>query len=362
MPSPDLVNEVTQPASSVHVGETLPLDVLALVLSRSRLLGRWALVGAIAGFLLAVASGGQYVARAILMPQSNPFGVGSLAGLAAQVGITAGTSGGGSPRYYQELLQSDAVLLPVLGMTFRFAKPGLFGLWQGDTISVPLWCYFGAEDSDSLVAIARARRRFDETIGVTTSRESGLVVLSVNTGSAELSRDVAHALVQRLQELDRAVRREAARSDASFADERAEHSQAVLMALEDSLGTFLTSNREFRSSPSLVFEYERRHRAVQQQQQVVSYLVQVREQALIEAARNTPLASVIQSPVLPQLALRRGILTKTLGGALLGFGAAAGAIALLGVLGFFSIAGSVEENNLRMGWAGVTSRFRRKVK
>jgi uncharacterized protein involved in exopolysaccharide biosynthesis len=71
-----------------------------------------------------------------------------------------------------------------------------------------------------------------------------------------------------------------------------------LVAAEGRLETFLTANRQL-ASPQLVVERDRVQRDVVMQQQVVTTLMQSREEARLREVRDTPVILVLESPRVP---------------------------------------------------------------
>ncbi len=114
---------------------------------------------------------------------------------------------------------------------------------------------------------------------------------------------------------------------------------------------FLQHNRDYRGSPQLVFEGQRRQRVVDMDQALVTSLVQSFEQAKIEEVRSVPLITVIDGPVVPQRPDSRHLLLRGVSGLFLG-GLAAVFITLM--LETFRLA-SVG----RSSWRDVTRWLRR---
>ncbi|HEX5830509.1 MAG TPA: hypothetical protein VFY16_05970, partial [Gemmatimonadaceae bacterium] len=94
--------------------------------------------------------------------------------------------------------------------------------------------------------------------------------------------------------------------------------RAELRAAEDRLQAFLQRNRVYRSSPELVFEFERLDREASVRQQLVASLTQAYEQAKIDEVRDTPVITMVERPEIPVRADRRLLLQKALLGLAVG--------------------------------------------
>src|SRR5687768_12072132 len=88
--------------------------------------------------------------------------------------------------------------------------------------------------------------------------------------------------------------------------------EKMLRIAEDSLKAFLLHNREYRSSPNLVFLHDRLERQVATNQDVFSAMVQAVERARIEEIRNVPVITVVARPVAPSTPNSRRLAIKAI--------------------------------------------------
>jgi uncharacterized protein involved in exopolysaccharide biosynthesis len=263
-----------------------------------------------------------YSSVTTFMPQAPQGRLSQLSGLAAQLGINVSASEpAGSPSFYAFLLQSRELLRDVVRTTYDVPADG--GSRRATLID---WYdppgHTPAEREE--VAIQKLRR--DLTAG--TDAESGTVQLKVRSRSARLAWEVADRMMQLVSDFNLQKRQSQAAAERKFVEGRVQDAMGRLQGAENRLQGFLQDNREYRTSPQLVFQYDRLARDVSMRQQVYPSLAQAFEQARIEEVRNTPVLTLIDPPNLPGQPDRRWLLVKALLGALLGL--LAGAFVALG--------------------------------
>jgi uncharacterized protein involved in exopolysaccharide biosynthesis len=260
-----------------------------------------------------------YTSVASFTPQSD--GGASLAGFAAaaaQLGVAIPRSASPeSPPFYSALLRSRRLLASVVQAEFDIPNLGR---------RAPLSEYLleGGDNTPSGADKAVAKLRSSMT--VTIDEWAGIIRFSVKTKHADLSRQVAERVLEEVHAYNRTVRQSNAGTERRFVEERLAAGQADLRAAEDDLVNFLRANRNFESSPELVFAHRRLFQEVERQQQVVALLTQAFEHARIEEVRNTPVISILELPVGPAQPDPRGrlrsLMLLALLSGLMGLGAA----------------------------------------
>lgn len=267
-----------------------------------------------------------YTATGTFLPQTEESSLSRFSGLAAQFGFSLGaTAGGESPEFYVQLLRSREILGRVVQDTFLFEGRTGFWVW-GDSARRrgTLMDFWGIEDEAPgkrrELAIEELRGQSDAS----ADRETQTVQLRVTTRWPDLSRQVAERMLGLVQEFNLKTRQSQAASEREFIEGRLGAARQELRSVEDGLEQFLLDNREFRSSPTLQFQYDRLQQEVSLQQQVVVSLVQAYEQARIEEVRNTPVLTMVEEPERPARPDRRRLALKGILGILAG-----------GVLGVF---------------------------
>lgn len=290
----------------------------------ARLRSRWRLLVAVPAGLAALVVGvglllpRQYTARAAFVADVPGRGDGTIAGVAARLGVTVAPGEAlHSPQLYAELARSDRVLRAVVAAPLR-----------GDgsaTLSGTLTEYYDPSSGDSLRDRDLAVRRLREELAVEVSARTGIVRLSTRQASPVLAAAVVDAVVGEVSGVSVEVRRSHAGAERAFVEERLAVAQEELRAAEGQLGRFLEGNRQYQASPRLALEYDRLQRVVALRQSVVLTLATALEEARIEEVRGTPVITVVEPPEPPALPDPRMLLFKavaTFGLGLLLIGAA----------------------------------------
>jgi hypothetical protein len=226
-------------------------------------------------------------------------------------------SGWGAPMYV-ELLRSNAVLGAIAtdSVTRRPGGP-----------REPVLDLVGVEASDPArrteLGIRRLRRKL---VRASDDKLLGSVTVSVTTKWPEASHDLAQALLAQVNRFNVEARAGQAALERRFADTQAQDAERLLREAEDRLQRFLEENRVV-VSPLLVVQRDRLQREVGLRQEVLTSLLQNREEARLREVRDTPGITILQAPEIPALPVARRLVAKT------GFGFLAGAmLAMLWIL------------------------------
>ena len=289
-----------------------------MALRNRRRLVRWALMGGVLGLAIGVAAPARWTAAAVFMPQEDNNGIGALAGLAAQFGVTVpGGTAGASPEFYAALVQSRQLIGAVAESRYDFeTAEGLPFLKKQVHHSGTLIDLLGVKSADS----ASARDLAIDLIAtkhltVTTDDPSGLITVKFTSPWAPLSAQVAARMIALVDRFNSEERQTQAAAERAFVQDRLTHADADLQAAEGRLQQFLAQNRSFGPASPLAFEQDRLQRDVAMQQQVYTGLQQSYEQARIEEVRNTPRITVVDPPDQPARPDRRRLGLKAVLGA-----------------------------------------------
>ena len=311
--------------TSPETDEEVSVFWLAAVLLRNRrLIAGCMLVGIAIAVVIALLRPKTYTATFSFLPQTtqDPSRAG-LSSLAGQFGINLGSLGGSqeSSQLYADLLTTREVLDPIAADSF--SVNGTSGK------RAPLAQFLSVSGSKPPVVAEKTRRKLREDV-ITTSvaqRTTGMVTVRVRTESPFVSLAIAQRLLDGLNHFNLITRQSQAREERRFTEQRLTDAKASLRSQEDALQYFLQSNRNFNEAAAQRFQQDRMQREINLQQQVVASLEQQYEADRIREVRDTPVITVVESPILPAIAdsRLRGLII------LLGFiaGLAVGVIAVL---------------------------------
>lgn len=237
-----------------------------------------------------------------------------LAGLAAQFNVTLpGQDNSQGPEFYADLVTRPEALIELVEAPFYVAR------LDGDSAHVAFIELMEIDEGDRGRTVAAAVRTLkSDVLAVDPNRNTGVLRVTVRTRWPELSLQMASRILEQVEAYNLASRRTQAKAESAFVASRLEVARLELRSVEDLTEQFLQRNREFRSDPRLLFEYERLQREIALRQGIFVTLSQGLEQSRIEAVRNTPSISVVEQPLLALRYDRRNTLTKVLAAAFLG--------------------------------------------
>jgi uncharacterized protein involved in exopolysaccharide biosynthesis len=243
-----------------------------------------------------------YEARAAFIasePQSMSGSIGALSSVASQLGMpalsaVASSSASGSAQFYGDLLNSTAIARNVITTTYDAGAPGDYG---GRPFRGNLLEYFktkGKTQADREVAAMRQLAR--SVLVVTVDRPTGIVRLRVKTKNRQLSALVARRLLDLVNDFNLRRRQTQAGAEREFTLKRAQASLDSLRVAEAALADFRATKIDFSRSPRIATREAELQRRVSLAQQIYTTVAQRYELANIEAVRNTPVVTVIDSP------------------------------------------------------------------
>ncbi|HLV26600.1 MAG TPA: hypothetical protein VKZ41_09820 [Gemmatimonadales bacterium] len=293
-------------------------DLLALVLSKRRLIARSTILVALAVGLIILALPRTYTVEVSTLPIAPTLPGGRVAGLAAQFGLGAiGTPAGQSPDFYATYLQSREIRLQAIERRVEFQQPAG---WFND--GKPMWGdgsvlgLLNISSGDSLRARELAIAKLLDMVTVSVDRLAGTVNLKVTSQWAPFSTELANIYLDLLIDFNKEQRQSQAGAERRFVESRIQTARAELRQAEGSMQSFLERNRSWQSSPALILQHDRLGRDVSLKQSIVTSLAQSFEQARLDEVRDTPLLIVVQRATLPGMPDRRGLPFKVLGAAI----------------------------------------------
>jgi uncharacterized protein involved in exopolysaccharide biosynthesis len=289
---------MTHPSDKDRPGsDDISLDrVLSALLRRPLLVLGVPLFLATAG-LSYVTLFGSYMSQSSFTPEESGLGLGSLSGLAAQLGVSVPGGLDGQSRsldFYVRVLQSPAVLteLAATQYTFPRRKDG------SDTVSGTLFQLYGINGDNEAERTWTMVKTLEPRISVSVDRIARIVTIRTKAPWPALSQQINRRMLDLLEDLNTRQRQSQAATQRAFVQERLGQALADLTSAETDHQEFLERNRMYDASPKLTFEANRLQRRIELRQQVYVTLAQAYEQAAIEEVRDTPVLTVLEHPEL----------------------------------------------------------------
>lgn len=279
-------------------GEITLLDLATVLVKQRRLVFGLPVVMAIAAVLISFAMRPSFSASTSFVPEggANARLPAALAGLAGQFGVSLGAEASRSPRFYADVLKSREVLERILRSYYVDPR----GAAQpGDTVRLlDLLMLGGRSGNDSL---SKGVRKLRNSISTQVDNQTSIVRLTVDSRFPDLAAGIANRLVTYLNDFNAQTRQSQARERRKFVEQRVTTAEGDLRAAEAAVRSFLERNRSWQQSPQLVFEEGRLRRDVDIRQDVYLTLNREYETAKIEEVNDTPVITVIDPAVPPQL-------------------------------------------------------------
>lgn len=183
-------------------------------------------------------------------------GAAGLSGLASQLGVSAGGDPSESPNFYVKLIESEELRRRLLNSRFhnpRSASP---------RDSARLLDILRIRNDDSVRRMEIALKRMGKSIGTNYDVKTNVVDLIVTARWSDLAADIANRTIELVDTFNHEQRVTRARSRRIFVQSRVDSARAELQHAEEQQRFFYDQNRQWRSSPQLVFEEGRLHRNV----------------------------------------------------------------------------------------------------
>lgn len=275
----------------------ISLDRVLAVLSRRRYLVLGLPAALAAAGLSYVLLFGSYMSQSTFTPEESGLGLGSLSGLAAQLGVSVPGGLDGQSRsldFYVRVLQSPTVLAEIAATQYTFPskKDG------SDTLSGTLFELYGIKGDTEEERTWSMVKVLEPRISVGADRIARIVTIRTKAPWPVLSQQINRRMLDILEDLNTRQRQSQAATQRAFVQERMVHALADLTQAETDLQEFLERNRMYDASPKLRFDAARLERRIELRQQVHTTLAQAYEQASIEEVRDTPVITVLEAPEL----------------------------------------------------------------
>jgi len=272
------------------------LELISVVVRRWRILAVTAAISVGLGLGYALMTPPAFTATTSFVPEAQsqrglPSG---LAGIAASFGVSIGTEGSQSPRFYAEIVKSREILAQTLQTRYA-TRRSTAGIGDSTTL-LGLLALGGRSYADSL---GRGLSTLGRLIAVGIDNQTSIVRVSVDSRDPDLAAAVANRLVDCVNDFNAKTRQTKARTRRVFVEARIADSEQQLRGAEEQLKTFYQRNRSWEQSPELRVEEGRFRRQVDIRQEVLLTLRREYEVARIEEVNDTPVITVIDPAVPP---------------------------------------------------------------
>lgn len=280
-------SELTKTGSDT--GNILTLSqAFRIVIARWRFVAFFAIGCAIMAAAFSLMIHNKYTAAASALPPNNdyrPNGILSLAEYAPGLDLGGLAGENRSPSLiYPEILQSRTLYDEILGKDYSFLE-------DGQTVNQNLYEYLEEDNPD------RACKALEKIMSVDYDKKTGIVKVSVTTGSPELSSQIANYTMERLDEFNKNKRKSGAALKHQFIEKRLLETKKELADAEEELRDFRKNNRNYlqTSDPQILMEHERLFREVNVKAQVYQMLAQEKEMAAIQEKKETPVVQFLDT-------------------------------------------------------------------
>jgi uncharacterized protein involved in exopolysaccharide biosynthesis len=267
---------------------------------------KWAVLAGLAAVVLALAAPNLYRSEALILPTEGKGsgglgGLGNLATAAAMLGVPAPVSQG-SDSVYQDILRSRWLGEDLLSTSYEYSM-ATWHFGPSRTVRGTLQDYLSAR---RLIPLGTLNRdvAMDELASLFTSRrdlKTGVLALSAETRSPELSRLIVKRATALLEEFVKQRAQTRGGHKAAFAEARLLEAKSEFAQAEQRLEAFLNVNRNYQQNPdpAIHLRGDRLSAEVLLRRQVVSALTLSREQALMDEKDDIPILNVLDEANLP---------------------------------------------------------------
>lgn len=324
----------TKPMPASVASKEIDILVITKSLWKDRkLVLKTTLIAAVTGLLFAFLTPTEFTARTTMVPQSSKTvtKLGGLSSLAAMAGFNLDMAGGSetlSPLVYPQIVNSVPFQLELMNMPFRvstvdhpvslydyymeIARPDVFTLIRKYTLELPGQLMLLLKgDPDKLrnanpndpISLSRKQEKMRKMISEKLSlsvEELGFLSLQASFHEAFLSAQVANQARELLQEYITRYKIKKASEQLAFVEERYTEKKNDFEKIQERLARFRDQNKNV-SSALVATQEDRLQSEYTIAFGVVNELAKQLEQAKIQVKEETPVFSVLEPAVVPQL-------------------------------------------------------------
>ena len=250
----------------------------------------------------------------VLFPENTSNNSG-LSGIASQFGVSlpqASTTDLSNPTLFPDLLRSRTFAEKILEEKFysyKYKKSmSLLSLLTGGDPD---------EELNKEILISQAMGNFSDMVKIKKSPSSAFSEIEVISENPNLSKNLADAVVEQLEQLNRFFKRQSTSEKTLFIELRTEAVKSDLEKSEQALKSFREKNRQ-ASSPSLKLALDRLNREVEVQKGIFLTLKQQLELSKIEEVQESSVFQVLDKPQVPlgpyNISLKRSLILSVIFG------------------------------------------------
>lgn len=237
----------------------------------------------------------EYTSSSVIFIPSNNAAASGLSSIASQFGVNL-SSGSGFDI-------SSSTLYPEIVKSKRFAQRMLLREFYSEEHErdLPLIAIFTYGVDTPKVGLDTLLMRASGGIKqfIKFTADPPFLILNVTTGKAQFSKDLADAVLDELDQLQREFKTQSVVDKIHYIEQQIEITRIELEVLEEDLKIFRENNRRIDESPALMLEQERMQRNVNVQQGIFLTLKQQLELAKIEEVQKSSFVQILDYPSLP---------------------------------------------------------------
>jgi uncharacterized protein involved in exopolysaccharide biosynthesis len=215
----------------------------------------------------------------------------ALQGLVAQLGV--GVPAAQSPDFYVALANQPTIALAVMRDTFTVpdSVPSLSTLMTVVGLDTTNMAPTELEEE--------ALKSYHDRTQARVNSRTGIVEIAFEAPDPHVAASVANRIVGRLAQFDIALRRTSGSNTRIFLDQRVSEAEQEIGRANQSLESFLATNRDFANSPRLSIAYDRLRREASRLEAQHEQLVLQRDRARIDEISSIPALSIVDSAAAP---------------------------------------------------------------
>jgi uncharacterized protein involved in exopolysaccharide biosynthesis len=175
-------------------------------------------------------------------------GSGGLAGIASQLGMGSAGEPSESPNFYVKLMESEELRRRLLSSRFKDPRG------KSPRDSATLLQILRIRSDDSVRRMEIGMKRMLKSMAVIFDLKTNLVDLTVSSRWPDLAAAIANRTIELVDAFNHEQRVSRARSKRIFVQNRLDSARVELQQAEERQRVFYDQNRQWRSSPQLMFE------------------------------------------------------------------------------------------------------------